>query len=107
MQLKNFDICTLETLVLANVWDAGTARLIEAAGSKAIATTSAGLAWSNGYADGDKLPTHTLVSAVAAIARVIEVLLTVDIEGGYSHDPSGVADLIDRLIDAGAIGINI
>jgi 2-methylisocitrate lyase-like PEP mutase family enzyme len=98
---------TGETLVLANAWDAGSARLMEVAGSKAIATTSAGLAWSNGYADGDKLPSHTLVSAVAAIARVIKVPLTVDIEGGYSHDPSSVADLIDRLIDAGAIGINI
>jgi 2-methylisocitrate lyase-like PEP mutase family enzyme len=114
MQKTNLDAAktfrhlhTGETLVLANAWDAGSARLIEAAGSKAIATTSAGLAWSNGYADGDKLVTHTLVSAVAAIARVIKVPLTLDIEGGYSHDPSHVADLIDRLIDAGAIGINI
>jgi 2-methylisocitrate lyase-like PEP mutase family enzyme len=114
MQKTNLDMAktfrhlhTGETLVLANAWDAGSARLMEATGSKAIATTSAGLAWSNGYADGDKLPSHTLVSAVAAIARVIKVPLTVDIEGGYSHDPSGVADLIDRLIDAGAIGINI
>lgn len=98
---------TGDVLVLANAWDAGSARLMEAAGSKAIATTSAGLAWSNGYADGDKLPSHILVSAVAAIARVIKVPLTVDIEGGYSHEPSSVAELIDRLIDAGAIGINI
>lgn len=96
-----------ETLVLANAWDAGSARLMEAAGSKAIATTSAGLAWANGYADGDKLPTDTLISAVAAIARMIQVPLTVDIEGGYSNEPSHVADLIERLIDAGAIGINI
>jgi len=98
---------TGEVLILANAWDAGSARLFEHAGSKAIATTSAGLAWSNGYADGDKLPSHTLVSAVAAIARVIKVPLTVDIESGYSRDPSRVADLIEQLIDAGAIGINI
>jgi 2-methylisocitrate lyase-like PEP mutase family enzyme len=114
MQKSNLDAAkkfrhlhTRETLVLANAWDAGSARLMEMAGSKAIATTSAGLAWSNGYADGDKLPSHILVSAVAAIARVIKVPLTVDIEGGYSHEPSSVAELIDRLIDAGAIGINI
>jgi 2-methylisocitrate lyase-like PEP mutase family enzyme len=114
MQKSNLDatkifrhLHTSETLVLANAWDAGSARLFEHAGSKAIATTSAGLAWANGYADGDKLPTDTLVGAVAAIARVIKVPLTVDIESGYSHDPSSVAELIDRLIDAGAIGINI
>jgi 2-methylisocitrate lyase-like PEP mutase family enzyme len=114
MQKSNLDTAKIfrqlhtgETLVLANAWDAGSARLMEAAGSKAIATTSAGLAWANGYADGDKLPTDTLVIAVAAIARVIKVPLTVDIEGGYSKEPSHVADLIDRLIDAGAIGINI
>jgi 2-methylisocitrate lyase-like PEP mutase family enzyme len=98
---------TGDVLILANAWDAGTARLFEHAGSTAIATTSAGLAWANGYADGDKLLTDTLISAVAAIARVIKVPLTVDIEGGYSNEPSHVADLIERLIDAGAVGINI
>ena len=96
-----------DVLVLANAWDAGSARLFEHAGSKAIATTSAGLAWSNGYADGDKLPTRILNSAVAAIARVIKVPLTVDIEAGYSDDPSSVADLIEQLIDVGVVGINI
>jgi 2-methylisocitrate lyase-like PEP mutase family enzyme len=96
-----------DVLILANAWDAGSARLFERAGSKAIATTSAGLAWANGYADGNKLPTDTLISAVAAIARVIKVPLTIDIEGGYSNEPSHVADLIERLIDAGAVGINI
>jgi 2-methylisocitrate lyase-like PEP mutase family enzyme len=98
---------TGEVLILANVWDAGSARLFEHAGSKAIATTSAGLAWANGYADGDKLPPDTLINAVAAIVRVIKVPLTVDVEGGYSHEPSRVADLIERLLDVGAIGINI
>ncbi|MFM2400028.1 MAG: hypothetical protein RL341_2185 [Pseudomonadota bacterium] len=94
-------------LILPNSWDAGSARVIETAGAKAVATTSAGLAWSCGYPDGNALPAEVLVSAVASIARVIRVPLTVDVEGGYSSDPGKVADLILRVIDAGAVGINI
>jgi len=69
-------------LLLANVCDAGEARLVESLGAKAIATTSAGVAWSHGYADGNHLPVGVLVATVAAIARVIRVPLSVDIEGG-------------------------
>jgi 2-methylisocitrate lyase-like PEP mutase family enzyme len=101
------DLHTAGVLLLANAWDAGSARLIENASAKAIATTSAGLAWSCGYPDGDALPVDVLVSAIASIARVIEVPLTVDVEGGYSGDPDEVAELIARVIDAGAVGVNI
>jgi 2-methylisocitrate lyase-like PEP mutase family enzyme len=94
-------------LLLPNAWDAGSARLIENLGAKAIATTSAGLAWSRGYPDGDALPIEQLLAAVRDIARVIRVPLTVDIEAGYSDDPAAVAELATRIIDAGAVGINI
>lgn len=94
-------------LLLANVWDAGTARLVESLGAKAIATTSAGVAWSLGYPDGDALPIAKLADAVAGISRVLRVPLTVDSESGYSDDPAIVADNIARLIDAGAAGINL
>ena len=94
-------------LILPNAWDAGSARLIESRGAKAIATTSAGLAWSAGYADGDVLPVEHLLRAVRAIARVIHVPLTIDIEGGYSDDPAAVAMLVAAILDAGAVGINI
>ena len=94
-------------LPIANIWDAGTARLVESLGAKALATTSAGVAWSHGYPDGDLLPTDRLVATVESIARVVAVPLSVDIEGGYSDDPSAVAGLVGRLIDAGAVGINI
>lgn len=94
-------------LLLANVWDAGTARLVESLGAKAIATTSAGVAWSLGYPDGDALPIEKLADAVAGISRVLRVPLTVDSESGYSDDPSTVAENIARLIDAGAVGINL
>ncbi|HYM79842.1 MAG TPA: isocitrate lyase/phosphoenolpyruvate mutase family protein [Candidatus Limnocylindria bacterium] len=94
-------------LVLANVWDAGSARLVESLGAKALATTSAGVAWSHGYADGDLLPVPLLAATVADIARVVSVPLSVDAEGGYANDPATVGETVARLIDAGAVGINL
>ena len=94
-------------LVLANAWDAGSARLIESRGAKAIATTSAGLAWSCGYPDGDAIPPGRLAAAVADIARVLSVPLTVDMEGGYSSDPAQVGENVAAVVDAGGVGINI
>lgn len=96
-----------ELLVLPNAWDAGSARLIESLGALAIATTSAGVAWSRGYPDGDALPIAQLLAVVREIARVIRVPLTIDIEGGYSDDPALVAHAVAGVIDAGAVGINI
>jgi 2-methylisocitrate lyase-like PEP mutase family enzyme len=95
------------TLVLPNAWDAGSARLIESCGAEAIATTSSGVAWACGYPDGDAIPPRVLVDAVARIVRVISVPLTVDAEGGYSHDPASVGDTIRALVDAGAVGVNL
>lgn len=94
-------------LALPNAWDAGSARLIEAAGASAIATTSAGLAWSRGYPDGNVLPTRLLAPAVAEITRVISVPLSVDVEAGYSDEPSAVAETVRAVMDAGAVGINL
>jgi 2-methylisocitrate lyase-like PEP mutase family enzyme len=94
-------------LVLANAWDAGTARLIESLGAKAIATTSAGVAWANGYSDGDLLPIPRLLSTVTGILDAIRAPLTVDIEGGYSDDPKAVAELVAHLAGMGVAGINL
>jgi 2-methylisocitrate lyase-like PEP mutase family enzyme len=94
-------------LLLPNAWDAVTARLIESLGAKAIATTSAGLAWSRGYPDGNALPQDQLIAALHDIGRVIRVPLTVDIEAGYSDDPAAVARLVDRILSLGVVGINI
>jgi 2-methylisocitrate lyase-like PEP mutase family enzyme len=96
-----------EPLLLANAWDAGSARLIESLGARAIATTSAGVAWSHGYPDGDALPPALVIATTVAIARVVRVPLTVDIEGGYSSDPEVVGRLVGELIEAGAVGINL
>lgn len=94
-------------LLLANAWDAGSARLIESLGAKAIATTSAGVAWAHGYPDGDALPFDLLVATTAEITRIVKIPLTVDSEGGYSDDPAAVGESIARLIGAGAAGINL
>ncbi|HMA50632.1 MAG TPA: isocitrate lyase/phosphoenolpyruvate mutase family protein, partial [Magnetospirillaceae bacterium] len=94
-------------LILANAWDAGSARLIESLGAKAIATTSAGVDWTLGYPDGNLLPVAKLAEVVAQMARVIDIPLTVDFEAGYSDDPAAVAENIKPLLDAGAVGINL
>jgi 2-methylisocitrate lyase-like PEP mutase family enzyme len=94
-------------LLLPNAWDAVSARLIESLGAQAIATTSAGLAWSRGYPDGNALPEEQLIAAIRDIARVIRVPLTVDIEAGYSDDPAAVARLVARVLAVGVVGINI
>lgn len=94
-------------LLLANAWDAGTARLIESLGAKAIATTSAGMAWLHGYADGDRLPVPRLLDTVSAILETIRIPLTVDIEGGYSDDPGAVGELVAQLAAMGIAGLNL
>ena len=95
-------------LLLANAWDAVSAAIFVQAGSRAIATTSAGLAWSRGYADGDVLPRADLLSAVAGIRAVMgDKPLSVDIEGGYSDSPDDVADLVAQLHALGIAGINL
>jgi 2-methylisocitrate lyase-like PEP mutase family enzyme len=96
-----------ELLVLANAWDAASARLSVEVGAKAIATSSATLAWAHGYADGETLPTPVLLTAVAEILRVASVPVSVDSEAGYSDDPAKVADTAARLIDMGVAGINL
>jgi 2-methylisocitrate lyase-like PEP mutase family enzyme len=94
-------------LVLPNAWDAATARLVEAEGFPAIATTSAGVAAALGYADGGVVPAREMIEAVARIARAVKVPVTADIEHGYAASPDAVADVVLRVIAAGAVGINL
>jgi 2-methylisocitrate lyase-like PEP mutase family enzyme len=94
-------------LHLPNAWDAGSARLIESLGAKAIATTSAGVAWAAGYPDGNKMPPSLVLSVSQSISSVIDVPLSVDIEGGYSSDPAQVAELVVCLAERGVVGVNL
>jgi len=96
-------------LVLVNAWDAGSARLLERCGASVIATTSAGLAWSLGYPDGEQVPRDEFIAACARICRVAgaEVPASVDIERGYGQSLAEVCALVRTLIELGVVGINI
>jgi 2-methylisocitrate lyase-like PEP mutase family enzyme len=90
-------------LVLPNAWDAASARLFEDAGFPAIATTSAGIAWTRGRADRQKVSRDEMASAVARIVEAVKVPVTADMEAGYGD----VAATVNAVIDAGAVGMNL
>jgi 2-methylisocitrate lyase-like PEP mutase family enzyme len=94
-------------LVLPNAWDAGSAMAIQHAGAPAVATTSAGVAWACGWADGDQLPASELLASVKRMTAVLQVPLSADIEEGCSHDPAEVGRFVASLVEAGVAGINI
>src|SRR4030095_11451763 len=94
-------------LILPNAWDAASARLLESLGAKAIATTSAGVAWSHGYADGNVLPVPLLAATVAEITRIVTVPVSADVGAGSSDDAAAAAEAVGAVIDSGAVGINI
>ena len=93
-----------QPLVLPNIWDAASARLVEAAGFPVVATSSAAVAESLGYTDHQQAPADEMLAAAARIGRAVSVPVTVDAEGGY-----GLAadDLVGRLLAAGAVGCNL
>lgn len=94
-------------LLLPNAWDPISARIVEAAGFDAVATTSGGLAWALGYRDGEETPWPEVVAATARIARTVRVPVTADIEAGYGEGPADVARSVRDIIGAGAVGINL
>jgi 2-methylisocitrate lyase-like PEP mutase family enzyme len=96
-----------ELLILTNVWDAASARVLVDVGVKAIATSSAAVAWSHGYPDGHALPVPLLIATARDIGRVVTLPVTADIEGGYSDDPRAVGETIAALIDVGIVGVNL
>jgi 2-methylisocitrate lyase-like PEP mutase family enzyme len=91
-------------LVMANAWDAASARAFEAAGFPAIATTSGGVAATLGYQDHEDAPGDEMFAAAARIARAVSVPLTADLEAGYRLPPDLIAQ---RAIAAGAAGVNL
>jgi 2-methylisocitrate lyase-like PEP mutase family enzyme len=99
---ENFRRLHAPTLVLPNAWDAASARLIEQAGAKAIATGSAGVSWALGYRDGT-MPRDDAIEAVRRIVRVVQVPVTADIESGYGD----VAATVKAIVKSGAVGINL
>lgn len=93
--------------LLPNAWDAVTARLFEQMEFPAIATTSGGIAWSLGYADGERAPLDEVLAAIRRIARAVTVPVTADIESGYGTTPEEVGSTIRAVLEAGAVGVNL
>ena len=90
-------------LVLPNAWDAASAKVLEAAGFAAIATTSGGVANALGYEDHQGAPLEEMLAAAERIARAVSIPVTVDFEAGYGMEAS---EIVGRLIEAGAAGFN-
>lgn len=94
-------------LVLPNVWDPLGARLLESLGYNAVATASASIAFSNGYADGENIPFRDLISILKKIVESVKIPVTADIESGYASNIITLEENIKQLIDTGISGINI
>ena len=95
-------------LVLPNAWDAMSARVVEAAGARAIATTSAGISWALGFPDGQGLARDAMIEEVRRIVAAVRVPVTADVESGYgSGTPDDVAETVRGVIAAGGVGINL
>jgi 2-methylisocitrate lyase-like PEP mutase family enzyme len=96
-----------KVLLLPNIWDVVSARIIENAGFDAIATTSAGIAFSLGYPDGQKISREEMLARIARIARAVKVPVTADVEAGYGDRPEDAAETARAVIETGAVGMNL
>src|SRR5579863_592899 len=96
-----------EVLVLANVWDVASARIVEQAGFPAIATSSAAVANSLGYPDGERIPRAEMLAVVKRIAAKVAVPVSADLEAGFGDRPEDAELTARGLIAAGAVGLNL
>lgn len=99
-------------LVLVNVWDAASAKLVEQAGAHALATSSSAISWSLGFPDGNHLPGALAMAALGRIAAATDLPVTADIETGYAgsdgaFDDALLEQAITAVLAAGAVGVNI
>jgi 2-methylisocitrate lyase-like PEP mutase family enzyme len=94
-------------LLLGNIWDVNSARIFETSGYKAIGVSSQALSNTFGYEDGENLPFEMLLQLAKRVAKVIHIPFSVDMEGGYSRTIDGIIENINRLHDAGVVGINL
>lgn len=93
--------------VLPNAWDAGSARILEQVGFPAIATTSAGIAWSCGVPDGEAIDRDRMLEHVGRIVAAVSVPVTADLEAGYGATAEDVGRTVARAVEVGAVGANI
>ena len=93
-----------DPLLLPNVWDAGSAKVVEEAGFPALATASAAVSAMLGYPDHEGAPVEEMMAAAGRVIRAATVPVTVDAEAGYGLQP---AELVERLLAIGAAGCNL
>jgi 2-methylisocitrate lyase-like PEP mutase family enzyme len=92
--------------VIPNPWDVGSARLLEGMGFKALASTSSGLAWSQGSAD-NQLARAVVLEHLRTLAAATDLPLNADFEGGFADDPAGVAESVRMAVGIGVAGLSI
>ncbi|SDW08400.1 isocitrate lyase/phosphoenolpyruvate mutase family protein [Paenibacillus sp. CF384] len=104
---KRLHSSSSKLLILPNAWDVGSAKAMQNCGFESIGTTSAGIAYSKGFADGERISFEDMLSSVRAIVESVDVPVTVDMENGYSNDLTIVGENVRRIMNTGAVGINI
>ena len=92
--------------VIPNPWDIGTVRYLQSMGFKALATTSAGFAWSRGHADG-AVKRDEMLAHIAELSAAADVPMNADFEGGYAHEPADVAESVRLCVATGVSGLSI
>lgn len=96
-----------QPLILANAWNVKSAQIIEQNGFAALGTSSGAISNSMGYEDGEKMPFNELLYIVEKITAKVKIPVSVDFERGYTDNLSALTDNIDKLIEAGVVGINL
>ncbi|MGB8436442.1 MAG: isocitrate lyase/phosphoenolpyruvate mutase family protein, partial [Burkholderiales bacterium] len=96
-----------QVFVVGSVWDVPSARIFEQAGFTALATSSAGVAYTVGYPDGEKLPAVKMIAAVGRIAAAVDIPVSADMEAGYGREPEAAVASCRAVLDAGAVGVNL
>jgi 2-methylisocitrate lyase-like PEP mutase family enzyme len=95
-----------EPFLLANPWDAASARIFEKAGFLALGTTSAGIAASRGYRDGQNIPLCEMLEVLEQILSVVSIPVSADIEAGFGQTIEEIVDAVKKVVSLGAVGIN-
>jgi 2-methylisocitrate lyase-like PEP mutase family enzyme len=96
-----------QILLLPNAWDVASARIVQQTGFGAVATTSAGIAFTLGYPDGQRISREQMLEVVGRIATAVKVPVTADVEAGYGDRPEDAARTAREVLAAGAVGMNL
>jgi 2-methylisocitrate lyase-like PEP mutase family enzyme len=96
-----------DPIVLFNIWDAGSARIVAGAGARAVGTGSWSVAAAQGFEDGERLPLELAVANIRRIVEAVELPVTIDLEGGYGREAERVAASARQALAAGAVGCNL